>query len=165
MHYHNQSQLGSAAEVVQTMTSTGAKQVRLNTRVRKVEGVKVKMVEGALVFDHGGRTARIQDPPDVVVQALKGLGKLDCDKNGTFAIHNLSVEDPFTKIAVGDLFIQMRLLEVAKQSSVVFEDMMGAYPPSYDTDAFDMKRYKGDSSGANYSVSYTHLTLPTKRIV
>eukprot|EP00658_Telonema_sp_P-2_P069942 TRINITY_DN5947_c0_g1_i3.p1 TRINITY_DN5947_c0_g1~~TRINITY_DN5947_c0_g1_i3.p1 ORF type:complete len:468 (-),score=126.60 TRINITY_DN5947_c0_g1_i3:430-1833(-) len=146
MHYHNQKQLSAAAEVCSSVALNGSREVRLSTRVRKTEGIKVKKVENELLFEYEGRTARVRDPPQHLIQSLKGLGGIECDKKGTFAIAELPVTDPFTKIAVADVLLQMRVLEMAKQANVETREMLSVYPVGFDPEVFDMVRYSGDSN-------------------
>lgn len=60
-------------------------------------GQKVKKQGDDVVFTFNGATARISSPPKVFVETLKKLGKVGVDLNGTFAIEDLPVDDPFTK--------------------------------------------------------------------
>jgi len=142
MHYHNGQQHEAATNISQLVGQQGVSHLRLNTRVRKTEGIKVKKQGDDVVFAmSNGASARISSPPKVFVETLKKLGKVGVDRNGTFAIEDLPVDDPFTKLCVAEVFEQMRLFEVAREAPVSLLPVQDLFPATYDTDVFDLKLY------------------------
>jgi len=154
MHCHNQKQLSAAEDVKDNLDAERMKKgLRLSSRLRKTEGIKVKKVGDALVFAQAnGAQATVSNPSKTLIDSLKALGQISVDKKGMFPVGDLAPgADPFTKIAVAEIFVQMRLVELAKQAPIKLAKLMPPYPPSYDAEAFDMARYAGDSGVSTHA--------------